>query len=78
MVGFINNIYHGTGWYVVKTASHSVQLYQTSMELEDQLCIHDFVQITAHGPFFGKQGTARKVDAKGNVEVATIYSHISP
>lgn len=77
MVGFVNDVYHGTGWYVVKTASHSLRLYRTSMELEDRLCVQDFVRITARGPFLGKQGTVRKVDAEGNVEVATIYSHVS-
>ena len=77
MIGSVYKIYHGTGWYLVKTQSHVLRLYRTNLELEDRLCVQDFVRITVQGPFFGKQGTVRKVDAEGNVEVAAITSDVS-
>ena len=48
-----------------------------NLELEDWLCVQDFVQVTVQAPFFGKQGMVRKVDAEGNVEVAAITSDVS-
>ena len=48
MIGTVEEIYHGTGWYIVKTPKHCLQLYPTNVELHDQLCIGDFVWVAVH------------------------------
>ena len=75
-IGFVDEVYHGTGWYMVKTPSRCLRLYRANIELEDRLCVDDFVRVV-HGPFLGKQGTVRKVDVKGNIEIATLPSNVS-
>ena len=77
MIGTVNQICHGTGWFIVKTPSQYLRLYRTDIELEDRLCIDDFVRVTGPGQFFGSQGTIREVDAEGNVEVAVMPSGMS-
>ena len=61
----------------MKTSSQYLQLYQTDIELDDQLCIDNFVQVTGPGQFFRRQGTIREVDAKGNIKVAVMPSNVS-
>ena len=61
----------------MKTSSQYLRLYRTDIELEDRLCIHDFVRVTVQGRFFGRHGTIRKVDAEGNIEVAVMPSDVS-
>ena len=61
----------------MKTSSQYLQLYRTDIELEDRLCIDDFVRVTGLGQFFRSQGMIREVDAKGNVEVAVMPSGMS-
>ena len=75
-IGFVDEVYHDTGLYMVKMPSHCLCLYQVDIELGDWLCVDDFVQV-AHGLFLGKQGTVRKVDVKGNIERATLPSNMS-
>ena len=77
VIGTVNQICHGTGWFIMKTSSQYLQLYRTDIELEDRLCIDDFVRVTGPGQFFRSQGTIREVDAKGNVEVAVMPSGVS-
>ena len=48
-IGTVEEIYHSTGWYIIKTPKHCLQLYHTNIELHDQLCTSNFVQVTVHG-----------------------------
>ena len=77
IVGLVDRIVNSTGWYIVKTPSLCLCLYQMHIDLEDWLCVEDFVWITVHGLFFGKQGTVRKVDADRNIEVAALPNDVS-
>ena len=55
MIGTVVHIYHGIGWYTVKTSTCHLQIYHTDIELDDRLCVEDYVQvITTDGPFLGK------------------------
>ena len=76
-IGTVEEIYHGTGWYIVKTPKHYLRLYRTNIELHDQLCISDFVQVTVHGSFLGKEGLINNVDAEGIVKIVTFPSDVS-
>ena len=77
IVGSVDRIINSTGWYIVKTPTLCLRLYRTHIDLEDRLCVDDLVRITVHGLFFGKQGTIKKVDAEGNIEVAALPSDVS-
>lgn len=64
MIGTVEEIYHGTSWYIFKTPKQCLWLYRTNMELHDRLCIGNFVWVTIHGSFLGKEGLINNVDAK--------------
>lgn len=77
MIGTVEYIYQGTGWYIVKTPGRHLRLYRTDIELHDRLCAGDFVRVIVHGSFLGKQGVVKAVDAEGNIEIAVSPSDVS-
>ena len=56
-IGTIVHIYHGIGWYTIKTSTCHLRIYCTDIELDDRLCVDDYVWvITADGLFLGRSG----------------------
>lgn len=76
--GTVKHIYHGTGWYIIGTPKVSLRLYRTDIELNDRLCVDDFVRVsTPNSPFLGRRGVISKVDAEGNIEMVATPGNVS-
>ena len=53
-------------------------MYRTDIELDDRLCVDDYVRvINVNGSFFGRSGIVKKVDAEGNIEMEAQPSNVS-
>ena len=77
-IGTVVHIYHGIGWYTIKTSTCHLRMYRTDIELNDRLCVDNYVWvINVNGSFFGRSGIIKKVDAEGNIEMEAQPSNVS-
>lgn len=78
MIGTVVHIYHRIGWYTIKTSTCHLRIYCMDIELDDRLCVDDYVWvITADGLFLGRHSVIKKVDAEGNIEMEAHPSNVS-